>query len=366
MVGDVAARGRARGRGRVPSRAVETCVVDHRRHAALVGDLRGDAVGRDDLGDQLADQVLGVGPGDRVEHPDGAGDDAGVRDHVVGRAGAHHAPHHADPGPRVEAAADRMAGSSVTTLPSAKVRSSVRCGREVWPPLPMSRTVSASAAPVSGPSRRPTWPTSRLGSQCRPKTWRDAVERAGGDQVSAPPGMTSSAGWKSSRTRPGSSAAGCDLGEGQAGADEAGGVHVVPAGVGDARRRVLVHGSSVQVVDRQRVEVGAQRDERAARSPMLGDQSAASAAADRAAGLLERGGDRSVVRSSAQRQLGVGVQVAPEVDQVVGVLVDDLGDARGRRRIGGIGREVRSPRGSRRGIAAVSAPHSAVDSRRPS
>ena len=80
----------------------------------------------------------------------------------------------------------------------------MRCGREVWPPLPISRTVSASAAPVSGPSRRPRRPTSRLGSQCRPKTWETPSSAPAEISCSAPPGMTSSAGWNSSRTRPGS------------------------------------------------------------------------------------------------------------------------------------------------------------------
>ena len=98
----------------------------------------------------------------------------------------------------------RMAGSSVMTLPSAKVRSSVRWGREVWPPLPESRIVSASAAPVRGPSRRPIRPTSRLGSQCSPKTWSTSSRAPAASRCRAPPGMTSSAGWKSSRTRPAS------------------------------------------------------------------------------------------------------------------------------------------------------------------
>ena len=98
----------------------------------------------------------------------------------------------------------RIAGSSVMSLPSAKVRSSVRCGREVCPPLPTTRTVSESAAPVSGPSRSPIRPTSRLGSQCRPKTWSTSRSAPAASRCSAPPGMTSSAGWKSRRTRPGS------------------------------------------------------------------------------------------------------------------------------------------------------------------
>ena len=36
---------------------MEIVLVDHRRHAALVGDLGGHAVRRDDLVDQLADEV---------------------------------------------------------------------------------------------------------------------------------------------------------------------------------------------------------------------------------------------------------------------------------------------------------------------
>ena len=104
-----------------------------------------------------------------------------------------------------------MAGSSVISLPRAKVRSSVRCGRLVWPPLPPSRTNSESAAPVSGPSRRPRRPTSRLGSQCRPKTWCDVVERAGLDQVQRSPGhdllgrleeQPDAAGQQAARVRP--------------------------------------------------------------------------------------------------------------------------------------------------------------------
>ena len=69
------------------------------------------------------------------------------------------------------------AGSSVVTLASAKVRSPVRCGRLVWPPLPVSRTSTRSAALVSGPSRSPTWPTSTPGSQWRAKT-RSTSSRA--------------------------------------------------------------------------------------------------------------------------------------------------------------------------------------------
>ena len=102
---------------------------------------------------------------------------------------------------------ESTAGSSVTSLPSAKVRSEVRCGREVWPPLPLSSTSRWSAAPVSGPSRSPTVPTSRPGSACRPKMRETPSRTPASIAISAPPGMISSAGWKISRTRPGSESA---------------------------------------------------------------------------------------------------------------------------------------------------------------
>ena len=120
------------------------------------------------------------------------------------------------------------------SLPRAKVRSSVRCGREVWPPLPISRTLSASAAPVSGPSRRPIRPTSRLGSQCRPKTCETPSSAPAGDQVQRAAGHDLLGGLEEQADAPGQQAARGDLGEGEAGADEAGGVDVVAAGVGDA------------------------------------------------------------------------------------------------------------------------------------
>ena len=73
----------------------------------------------------------------------------------------------------------------------------------------------------------------------------------------APPGMTSSAGWNSRRTRPGSSPAAVHLGQGEAGADQAGRVHVVPARVRDAGAGADP-GVGGEVVDRERVEVGSQ------------------------------------------------------------------------------------------------------------
>ena len=73
--------------------------------------------------------------------------------------------------------------------------------------------------------------------------------------------MTSSAGWKSSRNRPPCSPRLCSSAEREPGPDEGRGVDVVAAGVGDTRRGARP-GVSGGVVDRQGVEVGAQRDDR--------------------------------------------------------------------------------------------------------
>ena len=70
-------------------------------------------------------------------------------------------------------------------LASANVRSPVRCGREVWPPVPSSRTSIRSAALVIGPVRTPIVPTSTAGSECRAKIRSTSVEGAVVDQVHA-------------------------------------------------------------------------------------------------------------------------------------------------------------------------------------
>ena len=57
------------------------------------------------------------------------------------------------------------------------------------------------------PARRPTVPTSDEGSQCSANARSTPSRPPAAITSSAPPGMTSSAGWKTSRTRPGSDAA---------------------------------------------------------------------------------------------------------------------------------------------------------------
>ena len=192
----------------------------------------------------------------------------------------------------------------------------------MWPPLPVSRISSASAAPVTGPSRSPTWPTSMVGSQCRQKIRLTPSSAPSSISRVAPPGMTSSAGWNSSRTRPGSSPAACTSASARPAPSRA----VVWTSCPQAwatPATLLCHGSSVRVVDREGVEVGPQRDPRAVAVAEVGDQPGVAGAGEPPADLRRGGGStRSVVRRSCHGQLGVGVQVAAQVEQLVGVLVD--------------------------------------------
>ena len=58
----------------------------------------------------------------------------------------------------------------------------MRCGRAVWPPRPGQPHADAGRPrAVIGPSRSPTWPTSRRGSQCRAKMRSTPSSAAGRD-----------------------------------------------------------------------------------------------------------------------------------------------------------------------------------------
>ena len=211
---------------------------------------------------------------------------------------------------------ERIAGTSVMTLPSANVTSWVRCGREVWPPEPVRRTSIRSAAPVSGPSRSPTCPTSTVGSQCRLKIRSTPSSAPAAIRSRAPPGMTSSAGWKSSRTRPCSSAVGVRLGQRVGGTHQRRRVHVVPTGVRDARGLARPR-VPARVVDGQRVEVGAQRHERTLVTE-VGDQPGLAGAGDPPSGAGDLCGRELGGAPLGPRELGVLVQVTAQVDQLVG------------------------------------------------
>ena len=77
----------------------------------------------------------------------------------------------------------------------------------MWPPGAVSVTVTGSDAEVMGPIRVPTFPASRRGSQWTAKIRSTPAITPWSITSSAPPGMTSSAGWKSRRTPVGSRSA---------------------------------------------------------------------------------------------------------------------------------------------------------------
>ena len=134
----------------------------------------------------------------------------------------------------------------------------MRCGREVWPPLPVSRTSSWSAAPVIGPSRTPDLAEVEGRVAVEAEDLVDLVEGAELDQRGRAAGHDLLGGLEQQAYAAGQLAAAVHLGQGEAGADQAGRVHVVPARVRDAGAGADP-GVGGQVVDRERVEVGAQR-----------------------------------------------------------------------------------------------------------
>jgi len=73
----------------------------------------------------------------------------------------------------------------------------------VCPPGPDTRTSILSQAAVMAPERTPSWPASSLGSQCSAKI-RPTDEMPPDASTSSAPPAASSAGWKMSLTRPGS------------------------------------------------------------------------------------------------------------------------------------------------------------------
>ncbi len=135
--------------------------------------------------------------------------------------------------------------------------------------------MSASAAPVSGPTRRPTWPTSIFGSQCRAKTWLDAVELAGGDHVERTAGHHLLGGLEHQPDPARERAARGAPRRAPAGADQRPRCATSWPQAWPTPSTVRAPGHASAVVDRQRVDVGAQGDHRAVGlAADLGDQPA--------------------------------------------------------------------------------------------
>ena len=132
---------------------------------------------------------------------------------------------------------------------------------------------------------------------------------------SAPPGCTSSAGWKISRTRPGS--AGAD-GQREAGAEQHRGVRVVAAGVHHAVDGGRERQAGV-LLQRQGVEVGAQRDAAVAVADVADEAGAAGEGAGLETGRRQLPGDQLGGAVLGAAELGCGVDGPAPADDVVTV-----------------------------------------------
>ena len=149
------------------------------------------------------------------------------------------------------------AGTSVTTGRRV-TRSVVRWGRAVWPPGPVRGTPRvAGGGDGTGLAGRPA--RRQPGVAVQREDRADAVQPPL-DDVGGAAGQHSSAGWKISRTRPGS-APRCSSASSQAGAEDDRGVHVVAAGV--ARGPRWSGTARPWCPARQAVDVGPQGDDRA-------------------------------------------------------------------------------------------------------
>ncbi len=124
-----------------------------------------DAVGRADLLEGVVHDLGGVLPRTSVEAAQGAADGPGRRDRVVRLARVHGTPVRLTP-ERGSSLRPRTAGVLGDDLPEGEDHVTVRCGRDVCPPLDDSVTVTSSEAEVMGPMREPMVPRSIFGSQC--------------------------------------------------------------------------------------------------------------------------------------------------------------------------------------------------------
>ena len=314
-------------------------LVDHRRDAAHVVDLGA----RRRTARRSGRSARGPGPRRRPRRPRRASARCRPTSPVAGMtflagAGADHAPDQADAGARVEPAGqrarqlgDELAEGEGEVLGQVRARGVPAACRSAGPS-------SASAAPVSGPTRRPTWPTSMRGVAVQAEDVLDVVEGAGGDHLERAAGHDL-LGRLEEQPDPARERR-------RARAPRPARARRRPArrcarrGRRRARRPSTVLRPRVvaSVVDGQRVEVGAQRDERAGRRRRARRSGRSWAAAGRQAGLLEPVGDQGGGALLLPGQLGVGVQVAAERDQLV------RRARRRRRRRGGGGRRARQAR----------------------
>ena len=110
------------------------------------------------------------------------------------------------------------------------------------------------------------------------------------------------------------------LGKREAGTDQPRGVHVVPTGVRDARTGAHPR-IARQVLNGQRVEVSAERHDRAHVAD-LGDQAARRHRGDRESSQLEALGNEGSGALLVPGELGVGMQVATQLEELCLVRLD--------------------------------------------
>ena len=267
--------------------------------------------------------MLACRPGDRVEHPHGAGDLAGVGDDVGARGRRATLPHTTLTPARGSSRRESTAGSSVMSLASAKVRSSVRCGRDGvpaaagQPDLELVGGAGDRAPRGARPGRRRGSGRS-AGAKIRSTLVERAERRSAGRRHRASPPRP--AGTAAARA-PGSSPAACTSASARPAPSSAVVCTSWPQAWATPGTVLLPRGRSV------RSSTGARRGRRAAppaarTSPRSASEARCAGAGELPAGLLEAVGHQVGGALLVPGELGVGVQVAAQVDEVVGVLVD--------------------------------------------
>ncbi len=179
-------------------------LVDHRRHTAVIVQRVLDAKRREQARNNFLHKAFHAYPGLPAGRSYRAGQRAGLRDRIGRDPPALAAPPHTI---TVECRGSTRLDSTppgrpVISVPMPYTRSDVRCGRDVWPPGECITISIESAADVIGPGMTATRPpTARRGSQCRAKIRETPPTNAPAAIASiAPPGISSSAAWNTSRT----------------------------------------------------------------------------------------------------------------------------------------------------------------------
>ena len=175
----------------------------------------------------------------------------------------------------------------------------MRWGRPVWPPGPVRRISTRSAAEVMGPGETPTWPTSRRGSQCRANTARAPSTTPGLGQGPGP-GGDGLLGRLEARPGPAPRRGRRTSARARAAPTAAAAWRSWPQAWHTPGDRGAV-GHVLDVVEAQGVDVGPQGHQRAARCRRRRSARCAVGSADdgQAGGVQVGPGRRSVVRSSS-------------------------------------------------------------------